>query len=135
MNMKMDSIRTFTVALAFAASAASLVSMSALAESGTPGAAGTTSVVALNSIELAAARAPNALPYKTVPYADLNLSHPAGIKTLQGRIEAAVNSVCPSADSRLLRQAQDMRDCRTASYGRAMHQVDLLTGQLRVAAR
>lgn len=134
MNIKKDSIRTFTVALAIAASAASLVSMSALAESGTPGTAGASSAVLLDSIESAAARAADAVPYKTVSYADLNLSHPAGIETLQERIKAAVNIVCPSVDGRFAVEARGMRECRAASYARAMGQVNLLASQLRVAA-
>jgi len=132
--MKKNSIRMSIVAFGIAASTASLVSMSAVPDSSAPPAVETSSEVVLNSIELAAARAPDAATFETVSYADLNLSHPQGINTLQMRIAAAVNSVCPSVDGRLLRQVRDMQECRAASHDNAMQQVDLLTSQLRVAA-
>jgi UrcA family protein len=48
----------------------------------------------------------------TVSYADLDLSKPAGVQILYGRIQAAARKVCsPLDDNRQLQRMQQWRDC------------------------
>lgn len=75
------------------------------------------------------------VPHRVVQVADLNLSHPAGRATLEGRIRGAVWAVCGSADARDIRASRGVRSCREASYADAMAQVEDSIESVRVAAR
>lgn len=77
-----------------------------------------------------------------VSIADLNLSHPAGMKALHGRIKLAVNIVCGQANIRDVLDVRDNRECRANAFADAMTQVEAamaLNGtsisEVRVAAR
>lgn len=82
------------------------------------------------------------VPYEIVRVTDLNLSHPDGMKTLRGRIKAAVNRVCVDADIKNVREFRASRECRSTAFADAMAQVDTATartergaGEVLVAAR
>lgn len=49
---------------------------------------------------------------QTVGYADLNVSSPAGIAALEGRLQRAVRQVCGSADPTDLGGQSQVRQCR-----------------------
>ncbi len=61
-----------------------------------------------------------------VSYADLDLSGPAGARTLLLRIRGAAEQVCsPEAFIRDFRDSADYRDCKGEAMARAVDQVDL----------
>lgn len=77
-----------------------------------------------------------------VSIADLNLAHPAGMKTLHGRIKVAVNSVCGRANIKEALDVRANRECRANAFADAMAQIetamalaDSSISEVRVAAR
>lgn len=72
---------------------------------------------------------------RVVSYADLNLSHLEGIRTLNSRIMSAVSSVCPRVESRDPRALIAERQCRTTAIADAKLQVQARVRTERLAAR
>lgn len=48
----------------------------------------------------------------SIPYTDLNLASPAGVRTLEGRIKAAANVVCGTPRPTSLIEARGIPACR-----------------------
>jgi UrcA family protein len=113
-------------ALALVAGLFPLASMTAHADS-MEGYAPPTLAPQVTAPNIAGARA------KVVSYADLNLSHPEGVMTLNSRIMSAASSVCPHADTRDLRALGAEAQCRKAAIADANAQVRAQTE--RLAAR
>jgi UrcA family protein len=72
-----------------------------------------------------------AAPQRSVSYADLNLSSPAGVATLDRRIDMAVTLVCASADLRDLRAWEAIDHCRAE----ARSKVELTRNALLASAK
>ena len=53
----------------------------------------------------------------TVSYADLNLASPAGVASLQHRVEAAAKRICGTANPMDVVASMQVRDCRKVSLG------------------
>ncbi|MEZ0241805.1 MAG: UrcA family protein [Sphingomonas sp.] len=73
----------------------------------------------LSTLALAFVAAPNDAPGVRVSYADLDLSSPAGVATLDRRLARAVNSVCPDSLSKRLSEIHAVQACRTAALRQA----------------
>lgn len=82
---------------------------------------GATSLCALQATANAAA---DALPARRVSYADLDISKPAGAKTLYRRIEAAARLVCEPDAGKDLGAAQRGRACIQQAIDSAVNRVD-----------
>jgi UrcA family protein len=63
----------------------------------------------------------------TVSFADLDLTKPAGVATLQSRIRTAVKQVCSKVEPRLLRGQIAWEQCKADSLADAMEQLAALT--------
>lgn len=63
------------------------------------------------------------VPMKQVKYADLNLSRPADVAVLYGRIEGAASLVCETYSSRDLARNLRYRHCLTGAVDRAVAEV------------
>ena len=61
-----------------------------------------------------------------VPYADLDLSAPAGAATLDARIDAAVEEVCARPDIRNLKAMTAWEACKESARLGAMEQLSVL---------
>lgn len=62
---------------------------------------------------------------KVVRFADLDLSHEAGVKVLYGRISAAADSVCsPLGGTRNPATQLKWRDCRDTAVASAVAEID-----------
>jgi UrcA family protein len=84
-----------------------------------------TAIALLATAAPAFAGAREAAPQVRVSYADLDLRRPADVKTLDRRIRAAVDAVCPedlTTGSRLGNAAT--RQCRTAAFAALAKQRD-----------
>ena len=81
---------------------------------------GALSLCALQATAIAAA---DALPTRRVSYADLDISKPAGAKTLYHRIEAAARQVCEPAGKGLGARERD-RACIKQAIDLAVRRVD-----------
>lgn len=57
----------------------------------------------------------------SIPYADLNLSNPAGVEALKGRIAAQAGRTCGATIPAPLKEVMDVRQCR-AGFARAAEQ-------------
>ena len=76
------------------------------------------SIHVLAALALAGAAAAPAAAAETsvaVPYADLDLSSPAGAKTLDQRIDAAVDAVCEKPAMRDLKAMVAWEECKAAA--------------------
>ncbi len=60
-----------------------------------------------------------------VRYADLDLAHPEGVRTLNTRIAAATAAVCPASDGRNLSEAMEAAHCRKLAMIDARAQAQL----------
>lgn len=92
---------------------------------------------ALATIALAAAAPAAADEINTVEveWQDLNLSTESGQDTLQGRISAAINEVCPRGEVRSVRDTMDAQTCREMAQEDADQQVQQLRrGSVRILA-
>lgn len=72
-------------------------------------------------------RSATALETRTyvVRFADLDLSHEAGVKALYRRIRSAADSVCaPLGDARLLARQAQWRTCRDRAIADAVARID-----------
>jgi UrcA family protein len=75
------------------------------------------------ALEATARAADDALPTRTVSYADLDISKPAGAKVLYHRITAAANEVCGFGAYRDMGSRQRQQDCVKASIDKAVKDV------------
>jgi UrcA family protein len=85
------------------------------------------------------------VPAVAVSYADLNITVPAGRRTLEGRVARAASALCVDARPRPLDEYIASRACFTAAMARAKVDIDLAVaragnqlasaGMIRVAAR
>jgi len=66
---------------------------------------------------------------------DLDLSKPAGVKTLTARINGALRAVCGDSDIRDWARSQAVRQCRADSFANTMAQVHSATDSAVVASR
>ena len=93
---------------------------------------GAVSLCALNATAIAAA---DALPSRRVSYADLDISKPAGAKTLYRRIEAAARQVCEPDAGKDLGAAERGRACIKQAIDMAVSRVDSAAlSEVRAAA-
>lgn len=73
---------------------------------------------------------------QNVSYADLDLNSPAGLKTLQRRIRAAVKVVCgPTPELRELNEMRAEQECRYRALQQATARVEQAIGGAKLAAR
>lgn len=75
------------------------------------------------------------MPYRVVQIADLNLLHPAGMRTAQNRIQDAARIVCSEPKLMELRLFKAAKNCYDAAFSDAMGQLDAAVASVRVAAR
>lgn len=71
------------------------------------------------------------LPTRIVHYADLDLTRPEGVASLETRIAAAARSVCPTDDPRDLGLAMKIAKCRKAARTSAHNQAQLAIADAR----
>jgi UrcA family protein len=77
----------------------------------------------LGTLQATARAADDGLPKEKVSYADLDISKPAGAKTLYHRIVAAANRVC-SLDARMYIPTQKgVRECTDTAIDKAVKDV------------
>lgn len=62
----------------------------------------------------------------SVPYADLNLTSPAGAKALGKRIDAAILDVCQQPNIRDLKATAAWEECRGSARAGAIEQLSIL---------
>jgi len=79
--------------------------------------------VSLCALQVTAIAAADALPTRRVSYADLDISKPAGAKTLYHRIEAAARQVCEPTGKGVGAAVQD-RACIKQAIDLAVSRVD-----------
>jgi UrcA family protein len=60
-----------------------------------------------------------------VPYGDLNLATPAGVRKLEARLKAAARSVCASPTETGFAAAREVGDCRRDALNAARPQMTL----------
>ena len=70
---------------------------------------------------LATARAIDEPAMRTVNFADLDLSHGAGVAALYARIRTAAREVCGQPDTRQLQAYMSSRRCTEQAVARAVH--------------
>ncbi len=80
--------------------------------------------ITLCALQATARAADAGLPTRTVSYADLDISKPAGAKVLYHRIKAAANEVCGYGMSGDMGSAGRHYDCVQASIDKAVKDVD-----------
>jgi UrcA family protein len=85
-------------------------------------------------ISSAPAFASDAPASKTISYIDLDLSHSAGMKALQFRVNAAIRSVCGDPDQRDLEMVQISRRCRLQAQASTNSQIALAVNKQRQTA-
>jgi len=73
---------------------------------------------------VAAAASDQAVPARTVHFADLDLTNAEGAGVLYGRIREAARDVCAPADSSNLQQLAFSQHCTQAAIGRAVNEVN-----------
>jgi len=66
----------------------------------------------------------DALPSKTVKFADLNLARPEGIAALYERLQGAADEVCSPGDPRVLVAFENPQKCARASLWHAIGQIN-----------
>jgi UrcA family protein len=80
--------------------------------------------ITLSALQATARAADNSLPTRTVSYADLDITKPAGAKILYHRITAAANEVCGYGTYGDMSSRQRQYDCVQASVNKAVKDVD-----------
>jgi UrcA family protein len=90
-------------------------------------------LLALGAASHASAQSAQDGPSISVGYSDLDLSTASGRAALQGRINAAVDQVCPRFDIRRLELRQYQQACRSAALASAEQQLAALYGHTRMA--
>ncbi|WP_240953616.1 UrcA family protein [Sphingomonas sp. G-3-2-10] len=76
--------------------------------------------------------APGVSPSVSIAYADLNLTHAAGIAEFDRRIERAVDAVCPAPKIKSLADLQAVESCRAAALNRASAQREKALASARI---
>ncbi len=77
----------------------------------------------VGAVTLAAAPAvAQELNTQLVSYADLDLASPAGVSTLDARLDSAVRRVCRSNERPTLQDLQEARACQTSARSEADRQ-------------
>ena len=79
--------------------------------------------ITLCALEATARASDEGLPKRTVSYADLDISQPAGAKVLYGRIQAAANQVCEFGAYWEMSTRQKQRDCINEVIDKAIKDV------------
>jgi UrcA family protein len=80
--------------------------------------------ITLCALQATARAADDGLPKRTVSYADLDISKPAGAKILYHRITAAANEVCAYGAYWEISTRQKQHDCVQAAIDKAVKDVD-----------
>ena len=70
-----------------------------------------------------------------VAHADLNLSTPEGMATLEGRVRAAVRKVCGTAEIRRIRDSADQKRCTRQAQESASGEIARLAPGAALAVR
>jgi UrcA family protein len=86
---------------------------------------------ALAAFSLAALSTPAAAEKvsASVPYGDLDLSSPAGMTKLQGRVDSAAKRLCGTADIRDLHDVADQQRCVREIHASAAFEMARLSGK------
>jgi UrcA family protein len=69
----------------------------------------------------------------SVPYADLDLTNPAGVVTLEGRIAAAAKRICGRPDARRVHDGADHARCMRETQASVSVEIARLTGRPALA--
>ena len=69
------------------------------------------------------------LPTAIISYADLDLTSPAGIAALNGRVRRAAEGLCANTGVVSLRERMDERSCVSFALGQAQGQIDTAIAQ------
>jgi UrcA family protein len=77
----------------------------------------------LGTLQATARAADDGLPKERVSYADLDISKPAGVKTLYQRIVAAANRVCSVNQFMYIPTQKGLRDCTDHAIDKAVKDV------------
>lgn len=87
-------------------------------------------VPALAVLSLALVATPASAEKVSIPvqYADLNLDNPAGMATLEGRIEAAAKKICGKAEVRKIRDGEDHNRCMRETHASVSIELARLIG-------
>jgi len=80
--------------------------------------------ITLCALQATARASDDGLPKRTVSYADLDISKPAGAKILYSRIQAAANQVCDFGAYWEMSTRQMQRDCVKGVIDKAIKDVD-----------
>lgn len=93
-------------------------------------------VSALAALSLAVLATPAAAETRTitVPYADLDLSVPAGMATLQHRVDAAAREICGKAEVRSIADTADQKKCMQQTQASVTIEIARVTGNRAVLA-
>ena len=93
-------------------------------------------VPALAALSLAVISTPASAETQSVAvqYADLNLSSPAGMAALQGRIEAAARKICGKPEVRSLHDGLDQQHCMREAQASVSVEIARLTGTRPILA-
>jgi UrcA family protein len=92
------------------------------------------SVVAALSLAVVATPAVAETMSITVPYSDLDLSSPAGMATLQARVDAAAKRICGRAEVRRISDATDHDNCVRQTQASVSIEIARVTGNRNVLA-
>jgi UrcA family protein len=90
-------------------------------------------LLSMGAASHASAQPPQDGPSVSVGYSDLDLSTVSGRAALQGRINGAVDRVCPRFDIRRLELRQYERACRSAALASAERQLAAVYGHAQMA--
>jgi UrcA family protein len=85
------------------------------------------SLVALSTPSLAETRS------VSVQYADLDLTGPAGLATLEGRIEAAAKKICGKVEVRRVSDGADHQRCIRETQASVSLEIARITGRQQLA--
>jgi len=77
----------------------------------------------LGTLQATARTADQGLPSERVSYADLDISKPAGAKTLYQRIVSAANRVCSADNYKYLPTRNGVRECTDTAIDKAVKDV------------
>ena len=91
----------------------------------------TTITSALAALSLAAFSTPASAETRSVQvqYADLDLTSPAGVATLEGRIEAAAKKICGRVEVRSVHDGADQQRCIRETQASVSVEIARLTGR------
>lgn len=90
---------------------------------------------ALTALSLVALSTPASAETRSVSvqYADLDLSSPAGMATLEGRIAAAARTICGRAEVRSVHDGADQQRCIRQTQASVSVELARLTGRQELA--